>query len=77
MYTFSGREKEASVEGEMKDLGEGGGLNCQGARAEGKDEVEPVSLASEGRRPTLLGKGILCLDSAVHLTGIWKRYIKP
>lgn len=36
-------EREASGEGEIKDLGEGGGMNWQGARADGKDQVEPVA----------------------------------
>lgn len=53
-------EREASGEGEIKDLGEGGAMNWQGARTDGKGKMEPVSLTSERRRPTLLGSGVLC-----------------
>ena len=54
-------ERDTSGEGEIKDLGEGGGMNWRGARADGKDQVEPCGLASERRRPTFLDRGILCL----------------
>lgn len=55
-----GTERKASREGEFKDLREGGGMNWQEARADGKYEVESVDLVSKRRRPILLGDGILC-----------------
>lgn len=68
-----GTERKASGEGEIKDLREGGGMNWQEARADGKYEVEPVDLVSERRRPILLVMASCARGSDAHLAGAWKR----
>lgn len=70
MCIFSERER-SQWKGEIKVLGE-----C--SKLERICRVEPVGLASEGRRHTLSGSGLGCStsDRAAHPAGIWKHYIK-
>lgn len=53
------RKKASEGKREIKDLREGSEMNRQGAIADGMYKVEPVSLASERKRPIHLVNGNL------------------
>lgn len=58
VYILRYRER-SQWRGRVKIWGEGGGMNWQEVRTDGKYEAEPVGLVSE-RRPIVLADGNLC-----------------